>query len=386
MTNTEIKDSVVSDIPFEPQPALPRVLINIQFLRFAAAMLVVIYHSSAHLKSTGVDQGWFFSMGEAVGFAGVDVFFVISGFIMAYTTLDKGGRKNGAEFAKRRLARIYSGHWPFFALTFLVFSWVRPAHIAESNLLASFFLWPQSLNRILLEITWTLSFELYFYLLFALMVWLVPCARRMATCMVFTVFLLALNLFRHFVADSFGPDNLYLMPFAEYFLSSPFMLEFFAGALVAYWLQANPRGYSFLWLIAGSLLFLITGAINIQGYSGEIEQGFHVVPRVLWCGAASVMIVTGLVRLESRSIKTPARFSLTTGGASYAIYLGHILFLVSAQKLGLTRYVSELPFALTTSGFLLLMLLILAYSVWHYENIERPLHRLAKRLIGINQS
>lgn len=361
-------------------------LLNIQFLRFIAAMMVVLYHTSSYVPDNPSMAHGLFRLGEAIGFAGVDVFFVISGFIMAYTTFDQSGGHNGADFAKRRLARIYSGHWPFFALTVLVFSWARPAHFSESNLLASFFLWPQPLNRTLLEITWTLSFELYFYLLFALMVWLVPCRRRMAACAWIAAFLLLLNVFRHFVQNSFGPQNLYLMPFAEYFLSSPFVLEFFAGALLAYWLQGRPQGPSFIWLISGCVLFLVTGGVNIEAYSGGIEQGFHVVPRVLLFGTASLMIVLGLVRLENRSIVTPERFSLATGGASYAIYLGHILILVSAQKLGLTAYLAGLPFALATTGFLLLMLLILAYSVWHYEKLERPLHRAAKRWTGIKRN
>ena len=88
-------------------PALPTMLVNVQFLRFVAAMLVVFYHSSAHLNSTGVDQGWLFEIFEAVGFAGVYVFFVISGFIMAYTTMGLEGVEPSVGFFERRLARIY---------------------------------------------------------------------------------------------------------------------------------------------------------------------------------------------------------------------------------------------------------------------------------------
>jgi peptidoglycan/LPS O-acetylase OafA/YrhL len=361
------------------------VLLNIQFLRFVAAMLVVLYHTASQVpESESLIHGLFF-LGQAVGFAGVDIFFVISGFIMAYTTMEHGGARDSAAFAKRRLARIFSGHWPFFALTLLVFYWLRPAHFEESNLLASFFLWPQPLNRTLLEITWTLSFELYFYLLFTLVVWLVPAGKRMATCLLITAALLLLNLYRHFVLASFEPENLYFIPFAVHFLVSPFMLEFFAGTLVAYWLRRNPAGLSTAWLLSGLFLFLASGAVNYQSYSGVIEQGFHVVPRVFWFGLSSVMIVAGLVRLEYRSIKSPARFSLRTGGASYAIYLGHILILTIAGKLGMPGFVAQLPFGLATICYLLLMLLILVYSVWHYEKIERPLHRVFKHWIGIRQ-
>jgi peptidoglycan/LPS O-acetylase OafA/YrhL len=96
-------------------------LINVQFLRFAAAMLVVVYHVSAHIRDAGIDPGPFFQLSEAVGFAGVDIFFVISGFIMAYTTHAAAGAVDAWAFARRRMARIYSGYWPFFLLALHVF-------------------------------------------------------------------------------------------------------------------------------------------------------------------------------------------------------------------------------------------------------------------------
>jgi peptidoglycan/LPS O-acetylase OafA/YrhL len=131
-------------------------LVNIQCLRLVAAALVLLYHTEAWIR---LDSGFaapLFAFGQAAGFAGVDVFFVISGFIMAHTTLAAQGGVAAGEFARRRAARIYSGYWPFFALTLVVFAWARPEHFAESDLWKSFWLWPQPLNRNLLELSWTL--------------------------------------------------------------------------------------------------------------------------------------------------------------------------------------------------------------------------------------
>ncbi len=97
-------------------------LTNIQFLRFVAALLVVFYHTSNHVRMTGVDQGVFFEIAEAVGFAGVDIFFVISGFIMFHTTKKTTGALSMVEFLKRRMARIFSGYWPFFFLAMGIFA------------------------------------------------------------------------------------------------------------------------------------------------------------------------------------------------------------------------------------------------------------------------
>ncbi|NIP18902.1 MAG: acyltransferase family protein [Xanthomonadales bacterium] len=172
-------------------------LVNIQLLRCIAAMLVVIYHTAAHLPPGSEGAHGLFWFGHAVGYAGVDIFFVISGFIMAWTTLNEGGREASADFIKRRLGRIFSGYWPFFFLALGVFWFARPAHVAESNLLASFFLWPQRLNRVLLEITWTLSYELYFYLLFALLILLVPRRVRPGLCLALTAAIGLASLYRH---------------------------------------------------------------------------------------------------------------------------------------------------------------------------------------------
>ncbi len=349
-------------------------LINIQLLRFLAAMLVVVYHTSHRIPGLDDATHGLFYIGQAIGFAGVDIFFVISGFIMAFTTMGSQGAADSSRFARRRLARIYSGYWPFFALAWLVFSWTRPGHVQESDLLTSFLLWPEPLNQVLLEVTWTLSFELYFYLLFSVLVWLAPHHRRLPICLSMTGIFLGLALYRHFVLGSFGPVKLYSMPFFEHFLASPFLVEFFAGAVLAYLLDRWPRGSAWPWLLGGSALFLLSGLINLWVFDGKIEQGYFVVPRVLWFGSAAVMLVAGLVRLEHRGHQASRTFSVRAGGASYAIYLSHVPLLGLAAKLGFGTLLAGLPAGLVSLGWIALMAVIAVLSILHYEKLERPLH------------
>lgn len=311
-------------------------LINLQLLRFLAASLVVLYHTSKYLPRLDEPLFVLFAFGSATGFAGVDLFFLISGFIMAYTTQGKFGAVHGWEFARRRIARIYSGYWPFFLLALAVFLRARPEHFEESHLVASFFLWPQPLNHNLLEISWTLSFEMYFYLLFALLVWMLPPARRLAPCVLMLSAVVLFNAWRHLVLDSFGPEKLYELGFWDQFLSSPYIAEFFAGAVAAYWLEKRPVGLAWTWLVLGIGLFVTGGLVNEQLYDGLIEQGHHVVPRVAIFGSASAMILAGLVRIEHLGFVAPARFSLLAGGGTYAIYLLHVPILVLLHWLGMT--------------------------------------------------
>jgi peptidoglycan/LPS O-acetylase OafA/YrhL len=384
-------------------------LINIQFLRFAAAFAVVLYHASKHLHATGADPGWLFTAGEAVGFAGVDVFFVISGFIMFYTTREVTGGAASADFLKRRLARIYSGYWPFFLAAAAVFGWARPEHFAASNLTTSFLLWPMPLNRVLLDVSWTLSYELYFYLLFTGLV-LLPLRRRTLIVVAGVAAVAGYNLLRHFLWQDFSPERLYLHSFANLFLASPYLTEFFAGALLGAVLRPHDEGQPNRhgndaaarevasridrrarrgagWILtAGMFGFALGGAVNVFQFEGRIEQGYYMVPRVLAFGIPSVLILWGLVGLERAGYTAPRRFSLYTGGASYAIYLCHTIFLVATMKLGLNRALAGWPDLSVQGVFLLYAVLIVAFSVAWYRFAERPLHRAFKQALRVRRS
>lgn len=357
-------------------------LINIQFLRFAAAMLVVMYHSSAHLRSTGFDQGYFFSMSEAIGFAGVDIFFVISGFIMAWTTTNDAGRTDSVSFLKRRLARIYSGYWPFFLIAIAVFAWANPDFFQRSDLLRSFVLWPT--NTLLLAVSWTLIFELYFYFCYTLLIAL-SLHRRQWVLLTIFIGVGAWSIYSEFIRQAYAPGNLEFMHLAEYYMASPYMAEFIGGALAAGWLLNRPGGAGWAWLISGIGLFLAGAWWNTQFFDGHIEQGYWVFYRVLVFGIPSVMILVGLVRLENQGRTAPLKFSLLAGGASYAIYLSHTLVLTVTQKLGFNQWIGATTPTVARIGFIVLAGIILAYSIIHYRWAERLLHRLFLRVLQVRR-
>jgi peptidoglycan/LPS O-acetylase OafA/YrhL len=359
-------------------------LINIQFLRFAAALAVVFYHAARHVAATGAQPGWVFRAGEAVGFAGVDVFFVISGFIMFYTTREATGTAAAADFFKRRLARIYSGYWPFFIFAAIVFAIARPDHYAEANLFTSFLLWPMPLNKVLLDVSWTLSYEMYFYLLFTLLV-LVHRRGRAPLLAGLVVLIAAVNLVRHFLWHDFDPDHFYTLSFPSHFLASPFLLEFFAGALLAVGAARGAVPRPGWLLLLGVLGFTAAGLVNAFVYDGQIEQGYHVVPRVLLFGGPSALILLGLVGLEQNGRVAPRRFSLNTGGASYAIYLSHTILFVATMHVGFNAVLNGWPDLAVQSIFVLYCALIVASNVLYYRYAERPLHRAFKRLLRVSR-
>jgi peptidoglycan/LPS O-acetylase OafA/YrhL len=134
-------------------------MINIQILRFLAAFVVVLHHVRAsflNLVAYKAGLAWRFVVDN--GFWGVDIFFVISGAIMAHSIRDLSDDDQTAlRFAVTRFARIFSGWWPFFVL-YLAMYWFIGT-LDQRNLVASFLLMPQSLDSSLLPITWTLSFD-----------------------------------------------------------------------------------------------------------------------------------------------------------------------------------------------------------------------------------
>ena len=180
------------------------------------------------------------------------------------------------------------------------------------------------------------------------------------------------------MAGDYSPELFYTHGFAYQFLSSPFLLEFFAGSLLASIVKRGSVRSGWLALLLGIAGFTLAGWTNLQIYQGNIEQGYYVLPRVLLFGIPSLLIVLGLVHLEHNGRVAPRRFSLATGGASYALYLSHTLFFVTTMKLGINNALSNSSPWQVQLLYLVYVALIVAFSVAHYRLVEQPLHRTFK--------
>jgi peptidoglycan/LPS O-acetylase OafA/YrhL len=356
------------------------VLINIQFLRFAAALLVVLYHAARHVEASGADPGWLFSLGHAVGFAGVDIFFVISGFIMVHTTRDQAGGEAAGTFLRRRVARIYSGYWPFFLLALALTAWIRPERLGEVGLVASATLWPTG-ERIL-PVSWTLTYEMIFYLGFTVLLLLRP-ANRYRWLAAALVAILAWSSWSFFVRDDWAPGRLETMGLAAAYLTSPFLAEFLAGAVAARWLQRRPTGAGWVFLLTGTALFLTGGWINVALFDGRIDLGYSTLYRVLAFGPASLLILVGLVRLEHRGRVAPEALSVALGGSSYALYLSHTLLFWALAHLGMHAMLQGRADVIVQAAWLLIAAGVVVLSWVHYRTIERSLDQRFRRWLGV---
>ena len=339
-------------------------LFNIQALRAIAALLVIHAHAAG---PTGLGLAW------AGGADGVDLFFVISGFIIAYVAaLDP------SQFITRRLIRIVPIYWTStLVLYLLVLLWPRLFHTTSSDpvlLVRSLAFLPTAsglhagvvIPHPTLSGGWTLNYEMYFYALFAIaLAWSRPRATYLATALLLAM-LAAVQL------TPLRDDPV------AYFYGHPIVLEFAYGIAAFHVVRrvetrrravAAPRGEKIA-LIAGAVLGLVALAFN--------RELFGVAPNWLTCGLPAFVIVVCAVLLERvHQVRITNRRVILAGDASYVMYLIHAYVVFGALRLVLGSHrLAELPGQLVTLG---LMAASTVAAIAIYRWYEQPILRALKR-------
>ena len=318
----------------------------------------------------------------AFGGAGVDFFFVLSGFIIFYIhekDINKPDRFKS--FLLKRLSRVYPLYW-FVVAVKLISSWgLKGFDLSEVNLswdfLSSIALLPQKQELLILGVSWTLSFEIFFYLVFGLAI-LFP--RQVVLPMIGAWFVgCAAHLFGLF---SIARGTL----LADFWLS-PLNLEFAMGCYSAYLLRRH-RFSSGQALLCGGI-FLLTLSIVTDIYTAT-----HGLPSltksisVVTYGIPFWLLLMGAITLEfSKPIKVSPLLG-EIGNASYSIYLMHGFFLnhllkVLAKISVSLQYRSLQYNVFLTSGVALVicgLAVLLCYCVYYW--IEKPILEFCRKAIA----
>lgn len=313
----------------------------IQYLRAIAALMVVWHHGLNQVP--GVAQ--LIALPE-FGPRGVDLFFVISGFIMLVTTAGK--EVTPAQFIRQRVIRVVPLYWLMTlcmlgaavmvptAFKTLQFS---PVTIAKSLLFIPYqsLSFPGEIWPVLVP-GWTLNYEMFFYALFAVSLWL-PARFRLAS-LVATMGALVLVGLTH-------PANPILATY-----TSPRLLEFAAGAGIGhYWRHGALR--ESLWIsVAGIGLgawLLVTGWEPVTG---------------------AALIVAGCLNPALAELKSPLLLAL--GDASYSIYLTH-LFTLAALRIVWTHAVPHVSMASAVAFMAVALAVSAAAGFAVYRCIEKPM-------------
>lgn len=340
---------------------------SVQFLRFFAASVVVIYHAVIGVGAAPtVDLPEWVYRWSWVGSAGVPIFFVISGFVMYLTSFNKFGEPGASRaFLARRAIRIYPIYW-VCALAYLLFP-VTPARDWDVvGLLQAAFLVPGHAAAIIPP-GWTLAYEMIFYLAFTL---LLAFSRKRA------VWLLTVS-FSGAVAVGAVTEIGSLHPILK-FVTNVQLLLFVAGVLIGVLIRKPTLPSGFLRsesLVAGLVLALVGFALApVLRKSG--------LPDVMTLGLPSVLMVAVAV-LAERAGKVPVWIMRSSflGNGSYVLYLIHVLVIYhgSALLLGPIGSITGVAFFVMFVVFLSL----LVGALIHYGievHVQRMLQPVARRM------
>ncbi len=322
-----------------------------QALRFIAAFIVLIYHGAGlYARTNGqLDLRRF----TEFGFVGVDIFFVISGFIMWITTKNKSGSTDATGFICKRATRVYLTLWIVLPI-YLAYLWsYSPSRLLHVNITNTFLLVPQPIKDSFLGVTWTLSYELYFYTLVALSIALG--GRQMLSVVGFGA-ILTMILGRVGVP----------VPFLLVTTGAP-ILEFFAGCAVGVAYERGLIHHPIRWVMAG--VALLVSAMIYSKFTPDYSIGDlkNLDLRVALLMPMAICIVAGTAALDD--ISTPNKWLVVLGDASYGIYLWHLPVFVMWFDRVRDKQLSEWSLIAT---WLVAVAITLALSILSTRFIEKP--------------
>jgi peptidoglycan/LPS O-acetylase OafA/YrhL len=336
---------------------------NVQIGRGLAALAVVLAHVNLFVDKT------LFSGVFIIGWSGVDFFFVLSGFIIFYTSYGHfGDLAYLREYVRKRFVRVFPVYWLYTAIVLAIdcalfyavhkhlLGW---AELTPVGVLSDLFLLPTNMginDAPILPPAWTLTYEVFFYAAFGL---LLIAGKRAALAIVAAWVCLI-------VAASFGfrNDPLSFLYVAGNPRNFEFLMGCAAGYILSMPLHPSARYIGFVSLIVGCLL-LAAAWTNAQ-----MEFAWHAKMDALHFGVPYFLIVLGIALIDktgSAYTGLVGRAAIGLGNASYSIYLVHFLVVIIcvaiASRLGLPSIVS----------FFVISAVALGAGLVAYRYVERPL-------------
>jgi exopolysaccharide production protein ExoZ len=345
---------------------------NLQLLRGLAALAVVFFHTSFVIPGM-----------QRTNFQAVAVFFVISGFIMTYIT-----RNTADGFLLNRVVRIVPLYWMAtiadvvwtkFGFNTIPQTWTNPRRILAEfqhfvqtdqtaffgDLASSLLFIPRfdgagAMRYPLLAVGWTLNLEMFFYVIFAVML----CINRRLAPLLVAGFLSAVIGY----SKIFGCGDLcrfYSHDFVQYFIYG--IAAYYAWRALA--AAATSR--------TARAVAITASALAIAGYlvvEATVNGGARIAP---------VALVLALLVLHSASIRCDWRWAVVFGDASYALYLTHLIVVDTMRPLAAQFPV--LDFSTAPIGLAVTLATCLIVALLTHFFVEKPtLKWLRRRLEARN--
>lgn len=335
-------------MPHVPSP--PLTLVNLQILRGIAAASVVYYHIGA---------------APNFGSFGVDIFFVLSGFVMAMI-VEKG--PSPGQFLTARLCRILPLYWLLTVVLFLAARaapWLLNSASADAGALVKSLLFipffrPNGDLYPLLGVGWTLNYEMFFYgcIFVSLLVfrrrWLPVTGALLIAC--------------HVVLGHLFPGRV-----ANAFFGSSLLWEFLFGFFAFAMFRSGRLGR--LPRVAGWIL-----GVTAYGLMAWFESRGLAGAKALLYGVPATVVVLVALSMEGAGgehVGPFRRILASVGDASYATYLSHYFLVVAVERVLYARLGLFDP--RTPLGILVVIGMALAAGQLLYLAVDRPLHAYFKR-------
>jgi exopolysaccharide production protein ExoZ len=341
-------------------------LYGIQVLRAFAALMVAVHHVQPDAAMLAQRSGASFTPSHLLPWiAGVDIFFVVSGFIMMHSSEKLFDNKDGPRlFLLRRLARIVPLYWAATTL-FLLVGLLLPSVLnsgapSPAQIASSYLFWPalsaEGLVQPVYSLGWTLNYEMLFYALFGLALFL----PRALVVPAVTLALAALV-----GADWLGGP----LPLPFGFWGQPIVLEFAAGMALA---RLRRRGFrlpgEYRWLAAGLGVAILLVAARLPGNMTSWTMfAMH--------GSAAALLVMAASSGSGQSAPSAlVRGLAKVGDVSYALYLVHPFAIRGLREL----------FLRVAPGWPVLFVLValvaaVVAALLVYYRFERPMTRWLRR-------
>jgi peptidoglycan/LPS O-acetylase OafA/YrhL len=329
--------------------------------RGIAAILVVFHHAGHNIA-----EPRFFGLqpfgSHLENFnVGIDFFFVLSGFIIAWIHWqDIGQTWQLKRYATRRFLRIYPPYWgvavPLIIMYLLFPGAGKPSQHDPLTIAFSLALLPY-VDPPVLGAAWTLVHEVLFYAIFGAIILL---GRRW----VFLLFVWGALIVGAQIAEQ--------LRFPASILLSPFNLEFLFGIAAASWIRANRLPAPWLFLLGGTACFfaLMLFATTIQDNTLVARLAF---------GLSSACVILGLVQTERDGHLRVSPVFRFLGAASYSIYLIHGVALSFASQLAIRIFPKSLP---PVVPLMFLVCVGIASGLLYHVYCEKRLMGWFRRLIG----
>lgn len=254
---------------------------NVHYLRGLASLTIVFHHWVASAIHYDLISDKFVKVIPATKF-GVDFFFVLSGFIIAYSNYRKSLKLK--PYLLKRLTRVYVPYLPIGLLALFIYTQFGFLSNGKQDIdyITSIFLLPR--GRPALSVAWSLSFEIYFYIIFGFSMRMTERNRNRAISL-YSILIVVLSLGRTTI-----------------FIFDPYVLEFFIGMMVFHIQWGNKRFALQYLLVAGILSFIF--------------MDYNIIASI-----AFSFILIKAVRYDDRIIFIKPLFFL--GTISYSLYLIH---------------------------------------------------------------